>query len=180
MQLKTVLTSLAIAGALSTQVAVADLASTISGAVDTAKDAATKTVTSTVSDTVADTVASVTGTAPAIKAGDYDDFNSFVTKAGIMPPCTTCHKLGNKLVGPSYNAVALYYADKKDDAEAITALKEKVAAGGSGTWGAIPMPANGTAKAEDIESILNWILALELSDDAKATAQAEIDAMPTK
>jgi cytochrome c len=174
MQLKTVLTSLAIAGALSTQVAVADIASTISGAVDKAKDAATETVTTAVSDTVA----SVTGTAPAIEAGNYEDFNKFITDANIMPPCTTCHKLDSKLVGPSYNAVALYYADKKDDAEAMTALKEKIAAGGSGTWGAIPMPANGTAKAEDIETVLNWILALELSDDAKTAAQAEVDAMP--
>ncbi|MEK7991163.1 MAG: hypothetical protein VSS52_009175 [Thiotrichaceae bacterium] len=177
MQLKTVLTSLAIAGALSTQVVFADLASTLSGAVDKAKDVVTGTATA-VSDTVSDTVASVTGTAPAIKAGDYEDFNKFVTEAGIMPPCTTCHKLGTKLVGPSYNAVALYYADKKDDAEAMAALKAKVAAGGSGTWGLIPMPANGTAKAEDIASILDWALALELSDDAKTAAQAEVDAMP--
>ncbi|MCV6636859.1 c-type cytochrome [Candidatus Albibeggiatoa sp. nov. NOAA] len=174
MQLKTVLTSLAIAGALSTQVAVADLSSTLSGALDSAKEAATSAAT----DAVANTVASVTGAAPAIKPGDYDDFNAFVTKAGIMPPCTTCHKLDSKLVGPSYNAVALYYADKKDDAEAMAALKEKVAAGGSGTWGAIPMPANGTAKAEDITSILDWILALEVEGDAKASAQAEVDAMP--
>jgi len=170
MQFKAILTGVAVAGVLSTQVAFADLASTISGAVDTAKGAV---------EAATDTVAAVTGgDAPAIKAGDYDDFNSYITKAGIMPPCTTCHKVDSKLVGPSYNAIALYYADKKDDAEAMAALKEKVAAGGSGTWGAIPMPANGTAKAEDIAAILDWILALEISDDAKAAAQAEVDAMP--
>lgn len=168
MQLKTVLTSLAITAALSTQVFASSLTDAVSGAVDAAKGAAN------------DAVAAVTGgdDAPAIKAGDYDDFNTYVTEAGIMPPCTTCHKLGTKLVGPSYNAVALYYADKKDDEEAIAALKAKISEGGSGTWGAIPMPANGTAKAEDIDTILDWILALEVSDDAKAAAQKEIDAMP--
>ncbi len=164
MQLKTMLSSLAIAGALSTQVAFADITDTL---VNTAKDAASS------------AIAAVTGgDEAAIEAGNYDAFNKFVTEAGIMPPCTTCHKLNTKLVGPSYNAVALYYAGKADDEETITALKEKITAGGSGTWGAIPMPPNGTAKAEDIATILDWILALELTDEAKAAAQAEIDAMP--
>lgn len=170
MQLKTVLKGLVIAGALSSQVVLADLAATISGVVDTAKGAVA---------TVTEVVDAATGnTAPAIEPNNYEAFNAFVTKAGIMPPCTTCHKLDAKLVGPSYNAVALYYSDKKDDAEAMKALKEKVAAGGSGTWGAIPMPMNGTASADDIAAILDWILTLEISDEAKAAAQAEVDAMP--
>jgi cytochrome c551/c552 len=172
MQLKMVLTSLAITAALSTQVFASSLTDAVSGAVDAAKGAVT--------DAASDAVAAVTGgdDAPAIEPGSYDDFNAYVTKAGIMPPCTTCHKLGTKLVGPSYNAVALHYADKKDDEEAMAALKAKISEGGSGTWGAIPMPANGTAKSEDIDAILDWILTLEVSDDAKAAAQKEIDAMP--
>lgn len=113
-----------------------------------------------------------------IAAGDYEAFNAFITEAGIMPPCTTCHKLNTKLVGPSYNAVALYYKDKLDDEEAMAALVERVVKGGSGVWGAIPMPPNAAVSAENIKILVDWVLALEVSDEAAEKAAAEIAAKP--
>lgn len=112
---------------------------------------------------------------PAIEPGNFEAFDKFVTDAKIMPPCTTCHKKATKLVGPSYNAVALYYKDKEGAAEL---LKEKVLKGGSGTWGPVPMTPNATANPEDVEQLVTWILALEPEGDDKEAAQKEIDAMP--
>jgi cytochrome c len=113
-----------------------------------------------------------------IAAGDYEAFNAFITEAGIMPPCTTCHKLDTKLVGPSYNAVALYYKDKLDDEAEMAALVERVTKGGSGVWGAIPMPPNAAVSAENIKILVDWVLALEVSDEAAEKAAAEIAAKP--
>jgi len=53
--------------------------------------------------------------------------------------CMACHAVATKLVGPSYKDVAAKYAGQKD---AESKLVTKVMKGGSGTWGAIPMPAN--------------------------------------
>ena len=71
--------------------------------------------------------------------------------------CMACHAVDSKLVGPSYKEVAAKY---KGDAAAPAALAEKVKAGGSGVWGQIPMPPNGTVPDEDLNAIVSWILSL--------------------
>ena len=53
--------------------------------------------------------------------------------------CMACHAIDRKLVGPSYKDVAKKYASDKGAADALAA---KIQKGGSGVWGAIPMPAN--------------------------------------
>eukprot|EP01034_Spumella_vulgaris_P038743 gene38743-47848_t len=53
--------------------------------------------------------------------------------------CMACHAVANKLVGPAFKDVAAKYAGQKD---AEAKLTGKVIKGGSGVWGAIPMPAN--------------------------------------
>ncbi|MDZ4129721.1 MAG: cytochrome C', partial [Hydrogenophaga sp.] len=53
--------------------------------------------------------------------------------------CMACHATDKKLVGPSYKDVAKKYAG---DAKAVDMLATKIIKGGSGVWGAIPMPAN--------------------------------------
>src|SRR5882672_4194883 len=53
--------------------------------------------------------------------------------------CMACHAVDKKLVGPAYKEVAAKYAGQKDAVEKLT---QKVLKGGSGTWGAVPMPAN--------------------------------------
>jgi len=69
--------------------------------------------------------------------------------------CTACHTADKKLVGPSYKEVAAKYAG---DAGAAAKLQQKVKNGGSGVWGAIPMPPNNVPDA-DLKALVDWILA---------------------
>lgn len=70
--------------------------------------------------------------------------------------CLACHTIDKKLVGPSYKEVATKY---KGVAGADATLIAKVKAGGVGTWGKIPMPANSPKVSDaDIKTIVVWIL----------------------
>src|SRR5918999_1675165 len=59
--------------------------------------------------------------------------------------CQACHALDKKVVGPSYKEVAAKYAG---DSGALDKLQKKVKSGGSGVWGAIPMPPNNVPDAD--------------------------------
>jgi cytochrome c551/c552 len=72
--------------------------------------------------------------------------------------CLTCHGVDNKVVGPGLREVARKYAGRGDAADY---LLQKIQAGGSGVWGAIPMPAQ-TLPADDAKAIAKW-----LADGAK-------------
>ena len=76
----------------------------------------------------------------------------------VKSGCTGCHKVEAKLVGPSYKEVAAKY---KGDKKAEATLIAKVKNGGTGVWGAIPMPANAAVKDEDIKVLVKWILTLK-------------------
>jgi len=69
--------------------------------------------------------------------------------------CTACHAADKKLVGPSYKEIAAKYAS---DAGAAAKLEQKVKNGGSGVWGAIPMPPNNVPDT-DLKTLVEWILA---------------------
>lgn len=91
-------------------------------------------------------VAGVLASAPAFASKDL------ATKSS----CFACHAVDKKLVGPSFQEIAKKYAgDKTAEAK----LVEKVKKGGSGTWGAIPMPPNVAVKDEDIKTLVKWVLA---------------------
>lgn len=68
--------------------------------------------------------------------------------------CMACHGVDKKVVGPSFQDVA-----KKYKAADEAALVAKVKKGGSGVWGAIPMPPNASAKDDDLKTLVKWILA---------------------
>jgi cytochrome c len=70
--------------------------------------------------------------------------------------CMACHAVDKKLVGPSYKDVAAKYAGQKDAADKLAA---KIMKGGSGVWGAIPMPANAQVNAAEAKTLATWILA---------------------
>lgn len=72
--------------------------------------------------------------------------------------CMACHAADKKLVGPSYKSVAEKYANQKD---AASKLALKVMKGGSGVWGAVPMPANTQISEADAKTLMNWILAMK-------------------
>ena len=71
--------------------------------------------------------------------------------------CQACHAVDKKVVGPGYKEVAAKYAG---DAGAAAKLEQKVKSGGSGVWGAIPMPPNNVPDA-DLKTLVEWILALK-------------------
>jgi S-disulfanyl-L-cysteine oxidoreductase SoxD len=67
--------------------------------------------------------------------------------------CTACHGMDTRLVGPGFAEIAKKYAGQAD---AAGYLAGKIRAGGSGVWGAIPMPPQSLADA-DAKSIAQWL-----------------------
>jgi cytochrome c len=67
--------------------------------------------------------------------------------------CMGCHAIDKKLVGPAYKDVAAKYKGKGAEAD----LVKKIKAGGSGVWGAIPMPPNAAPESE-LRQIVDWVL----------------------
>jgi cytochrome c len=73
--------------------------------------------------------------------------------------CFTCHTIEKKLVGPAWIDVAAKYRGQKD---AEVRLVGKVAKGGGGVWGAVPMPPNSPRVSEsDIKVLVHFILSLK-------------------
>lgn len=99
---------------------------------------------------IVSTVIALSGlsSASVFAAGEKD----LATKSG----CLACHAVDKKLVGPAYQDVAKKYAgDKTAEAK----LADKVKKGGSGVWGAIPMPPNVAVSDKDAKTLVKWILA---------------------
>lgn len=92
-----------------------------------------------------------------IAAGVLASAPAFASKdLATKSSCFACHAVDKKLVGPSFQEIAKKYAgDKTAEAK----LAEKVKKGGSGAWGAIPMPPNVAVKDEDIKTLVKWVLA---------------------
>ena len=72
--------------------------------------------------------------------------------------CMACHALDKKLVGPAYKDIAAKYAG---NAQAVNMLAGKIQKGGSGVWGAIPMPANPQVNDADAKKLATWVLGLK-------------------
>jgi cytochrome c len=69
--------------------------------------------------------------------------------------CMACHAIDKKVVGPAYKDVAAKYAGQKD---AVDKLTHKVMKGGSGVWGAVPMPANPQVTEAEARQLVQWVL----------------------
>ena len=69
--------------------------------------------------------------------------------------CMACHAVDKKLVGPAYKEVAAKYAGQKD---ATDKLAQKIMKGGSGVWGAVPMPANTQVNEAEAKKLAAWVL----------------------
>ena len=67
--------------------------------------------------------------------------------------CVACHGIENKIVGPGFRDVAKKYTGRAD---AVDYLTGKIKAGGSGVWGAIPMPPQTLSDAE-AKAIAQWL-----------------------
>ena len=77
--------------------------------------------------------------------------------------CTTCHRLhqaeSGASIGPAYDQVAAKYSPAADTT--VTRLVNKIISGGSGVWGTVPMTPHAALKADDVKTIVNYILALK-------------------
>jgi cytochrome c len=69
--------------------------------------------------------------------------------------CLSCHKVDEKVVGPSYKEVAAKYAEKD-----VAMLVDKIIKGGQGNWGEIPMTPHPGVSDADATEMVNYILSL--------------------
>ncbi len=72
--------------------------------------------------------------------------------------CLACHKVEEKLLGPSYKDVANKYPN---NAATIAQLANKIKKGGSGVWGAIPMSPHPALSDDDAKAMVKYILSLK-------------------
>ena len=72
--------------------------------------------------------------------------------------CMACHAVDKKLVGPAYKEVAAKYAADKSAADKLAV---KILKGGSGVWGAVPMPANAQVNEAEAKKLVDWVLSLK-------------------
>ena len=72
--------------------------------------------------------------------------------------CMACHAVDKKLVGPSFKNVADKY---KSDKSAVDPLAAKIVKGGSGVWGAVPMPANPQVSEAEAKKLAIWVLSVK-------------------
>jgi cytochrome c len=69
--------------------------------------------------------------------------------------CRACHSVKDKVLGPSFIAVAKKY---KNNPSAVATLSNKIKNGGSGTWGHAEMPAHPALSNNELGSIVRYIL----------------------
>ena len=69
--------------------------------------------------------------------------------------CMSCHAVDRKILGPAFKDVAAKYKDNKGAADM---LATKIVKGGSGVWGAVPMPANNQVSEADAKKLAAWVL----------------------
>jgi cytochrome c len=70
--------------------------------------------------------------------------------------CMTCHAKDEKVVGPSFQAIAAKYAGQAD---AVDSLTQSVRNGSRGKWGRIPMPPHASLAADDLKTMATWVMA---------------------
>ena len=71
--------------------------------------------------------------------------------------CLTCHKIGQKSIGPSYDSVALKYDMNQGN---IENLAHKIIAGGYGRWGTVAMTPHPNLSESDAQEMVKYILSL--------------------
>lgn len=92
----------------------------------------------------------VVAAAPAVSSGPN------VNNLLAANACTACHGVKNKIVGPSFVEIA---AKHKGKADLEAYLVGKIKGGGSGVFGAVPMPAQPQLSDAEAKVIAAWIMA---------------------
>jgi cytochrome c len=81
------------------------------------------------------------------------DMPALAKKSG----CTGCHAIDKKVVGPAWQDVANKY---KGDADAVAKLSTKISKGGSGAWGAVPMPPQPKLSEAQAKELAGFVMSL--------------------
>jgi len=89
-------------------------------------------------------------------SSDGDDLSQAATDVLNENGCMACHARDTKKVGPSFLEVAKKYADETD---AQAYLAKKIKEGSSGVWGSTPMPPNPNIEDDDVQRVVDWLLA---------------------
>ncbi len=72
--------------------------------------------------------------------------------------CLVCHKLNEKLIGPSYADVAKKYPNTPAN---ITHLADKIIKGGGGVWGDMAMTPHPTLSMDDAKALAQYVLSIK-------------------
>lgn len=73
--------------------------------------------------------------------------------------CMACHKVDQKVMGPSFNDIAAKYAGQSGAKEGLI---NSIAHGSTGKWGSMPMPANSPRVSdENIAKLAEFVLSLK-------------------
>jgi len=68
--------------------------------------------------------------------------------------CTGCHAQSQKILGPAFQDIAIKYAGQVETNSRY--LADKIRAGSTGVWGAMPMPAQNLSEAE-AATLAHWL-----------------------
>jgi len=91
---------------------------------------------------------------PGLTKDEYDNAISLIAGSD----CLTCHKVDEKVTGPSYREVAQKYESNEEN---IDKLAHKVIKGGSGVWGQAMMTPHDTLSLDNAKTMVKYILALK-------------------
>lgn len=69
--------------------------------------------------------------------------------------CYSCHANAEKVVGPSFAAIAEKY---KDDKDAVANLVQSIQNGSRGKWGRVPMPPHSSLSAAELKALSEWVM----------------------
>lgn len=84
--------------------------------------------------------------------------------------CFNCHHATQKLIGPSFNDIAIRY---KDDHAAFDQSVTRVISGSTNAWGDIPMLPHPNLTRNEVGSMIRWIYALSEESAPEVSRGAE-------
>ncbi|RDV16189.1 PKD domain-containing protein [Pontibacter diazotrophicus] len=93
----------------------------------------------------------------------------------LSSDCKACHAVNEKSIGPTYMQVAQKY---QKDRDAMQHLTNKIIKGGSGVWGEAAMPAHPNMPSSDAKQIVQWILSLGNTANARKSLPASGQVVP--
>src|SRR5256885_8217146 len=117
-------------------------------------NAADKTATNTTDTASKKEVAADAGVPPGLTKDEYDKAVQLIGSSD----CLTCHKVEEKVTGPSYREVAQKYEPTDYN---INMLAQKIIKGGTGNWGQVPMTPHDSISVDDAKTMVKYILALK-------------------